>query len=173
MSQHPLPERLRKALKKPLGSLIKQDILKSKTTLDEVRSKPIITVGDATTEKILILGIRPILQIIDGKEKRMVRQSPKSEITEIRVINPPGVLTDEGIACVKNALRQRKQLRIFVQGEEDLFTIPALAFAKEGSLVLYGQPDKGLVVVEVNKESKENAIKILLEMGVKSEIFNI
>jgi len=38
-----------------------------------------------------------------------------------------------------------------VDGEEDLAVIPCVLMAPEGSLILYGQPGEGVVLVETDK----------------------
>ena len=66
----PLKDEHINLLKKPFGSLIKQeDISKEKIFYFIKDSKTIITVGDATTEKILSFDLMPNLAIIDGIEK--------------------------------------------------------------------------------------------------------
>ena len=81
-----LTENLRSELKAPLGRLVletdseQQEIIK-KTYANSI----IITVGDATTEKLLKIGLVPFLQIIDGQEKRVKREIIPSEsiLTEL------------------------------------------------------------------------------------------
>jgi len=52
-----------------------------------------------------------------------------------------------------------------IDGEEDLLTLPAILLAPLSSLVLYGQWDRGAVMVEVTEEMK-NQVKKLLERFV-------
>ncbi len=57
---------------------------------------------------------------------------------------------------------------IVVDGEEDLAVIPCVLFADEGDVVLYGQPDEGIVAVEVSEEKKmeiATLIKIMRALG--------
>jgi len=42
-----------------------------------------------------------------------------------------------------------------VEGEEDLLTIVAVLCAPENSLVVYGQPHEGIVVVKVTEKTRE------------------
>ena len=48
-----------------------------------------------------------------------------------------------------------------MEGEEDLAVLPCTVLMPEGSVILYGLPDKGIVVVKLTKEKKEEAIKLL------------
>ena len=46
---------------------------------------------------------------------------------------------------------------MLVDGEEDLFTLIAVLQAPENTLVIYGQPFTGVVVVPVNAQTKKKA----------------
>ena len=66
-----LPENLREQLKTPLGILLPENQVTKENVLKHTSSASfIITVGDATTEKMLKFDIIPSLQIIDSQEKR-------------------------------------------------------------------------------------------------------
>jgi len=83
----------------------------------------------------------------------------------VKVTNPPGHITNELVNAVKEAylgiIKDGKQRIIEVDGEEDLAGVPAVLLAPLGSLVLYGQPGEGVVVVEVTEERKETLLSIL------------
>ena len=53
-----------------------------------------------------------------------------------------------------------------VAGEEDLLTIVAVLKACENSLVVYGQPQQGVVVVKVDATSKHKAGLIVEAMEI-------
>ena len=46
-------------------------------------------------------------------------------------------------------------LKIYVEGEEDLATLPAVLLSPTGSMVAYGQPGEGVVLVEVDESKKK------------------
>jgi len=74
----PLKDEHVNILKKPFGELIKQeDTSKQKINSLVKDSKSLITVGDATTEKIISLGLTPDLSIIDCVERRIRRTESK------------------------------------------------------------------------------------------------
>ncbi len=52
-------------------------------------------------------------------------------------------------------------MRITIDGEEDLLVIPVCLYAPENSIVMYGQPNKGLVIVTINPEIRNKAQSIL------------
>jgi len=75
-------------------------------------------------------------------------------------------LTSETLKTVSIALTSSKPVRIFVEGEEDLLAIPILATYPLQTLVIYGQPSVGLVLVYLDEKSRSFAQYILKEMNV-------
>ena len=160
-----LPNSLRDQLKTPLGILLpigqdnKENI--QKYLLDE---SYIITVGDRTTEKMIEYGIIPSLQIIDGFEKRKQREFPKlGNASELMIDNPAAEITLQSIEIIKKAFEMTPPIRLTVNGEEDLLVLPVCIHAPKNSVVLYGQPNKGLVLVEITTEIRNKA-QALLDM---------
>ena len=161
-----LPEDLRDSLKKPLGILIKDSDTTKENILKNIpQNSFIISVGDATTEKLIRYGITPSLQIIDGLEKRFKRIIPSSTTTTtFSCHNPPAQITEESLDVIKKAL-QVPPARIIVIGEEDLLVLPVCVLAPENSVVLYGQPNEGLVFVRINSEIRNKAKSIIDSMS--------
>lgn len=92
---------------------------------------------------------------------------------EVSVDNPAGIITDELIRTLCEAFASEKLLRIFVRGEEDLATLPVILLAPIGAVVLYGQPDEGVVFVEVTKKKKEEIRALFLRsLSAKIKIMN-
>jgi len=58
-----------------------------------------------------------------------------------------------------------KPVRIVVHGEEDLLVIPTVLFSPEDAVILYGQPNEGLVIVKVNQEIRNKAKSIMNSMS--------
>ena len=158
-----LPNSLRDQFKNPLGVLLPEDIADKKHILEYLSDDSyIITVGDRTTEKMIDFGLIPSLQIIDGVEKREKRELPKLEnATKLTVDNPAAEITAQSIDVIKQAFTLQSPVRIVVNGEEDLLVIPACVYAPENSIVLYGQPNKGLVIVKVTPEIRNKTQGLL------------
>ena len=162
------PDDLRDQLKTPLGNLIsdydpnKENIIK-KISAESV----IITVGDRTTENMLQLGLKPQIQIIDGLEKRSECAVPADDTinTKLSCKNPPGEITEESIQVIQKAFSSEPPVRIVVVGEEDLLVIPVCISAPENSVVMYGQPNEGLVIVRVTPKIRAKVQKILDSMN--------
>ena len=122
----------------------------------------IITVGDRTTEKMIDFDLIPSLQIIDGVEKRQKRELPKLEnTTELTVDNPATEITSQSIDVIKQAFTLQSPVRMVVNGEEDLLVIPVCIHAPDNAVVLYGQPNEGLVIVKITSEIRNKTQKLL------------
>lgn len=166
-----LTEELRRELKKPLGELIRGPIPEPYFRIkDELRGKTVITVGDVVTENVVKLGISPSLAIYDLKTKR-ADYSPdiNQKAVFMTVTNPPGAITKALLDTIRKAfglVEKGRPVHILVSGEEDLGAIPAVLYAPYGSLVLYGQPDEGVVLIKVTPECKRRCARILANMEV-------
>ena len=159
-----LPDDLRDQLKNPLGNLIKDNDPNKKNVLKKIYAESIIiTVGDRTTENMAQLGLRPQIQIIDGLEKRNQLPVPADDAinTKLSCKNPPGEITEESMQVIQKAFSCEPPVRIIVDGEEDLLVIPVCIFAPENSVVMYGQPNEGLVIVHITPEIQAKVQKIL------------
>jgi uncharacterized protein (UPF0218 family) len=150
-------------LKKPFGTLVVDNEITKQKILSMLENvKKIITVGDATTERILSFGITPDIAVTDGVERRSLRdRSINYHAKEVSCSNPAGMISEEALLVLQEALEASSPIRIKVQGEEDLLALPLFAMAPKGSIVLYGQPLEGMVLVNVTEE-KQNQAKDLM-----------
>ena len=166
-----LTRELRRELKKPLGELIRGPIPEPYLRIkDELRGKTVVTVGDVVTENVLKLGLFPSLALYDLKTKR-ADYSPdiNAKAVFMTVSNPPGTITKALLDAIRKAFRlveRGRPVHILVSGEEDLGAIPAVLYAPYGSIVLYGQPDEGVVLIKVTPECKRRCARILAKMEV-------
>ena len=152
-------------MKIPLGVLLPENQA-DKSHIEKYLSENsyIISVGDRTTEKMIDFGLIPSLQIIDGQEKREKREPQKLDnATELTVDNPAAEITSESISMIKKAFTLQSTVRIFVNGEEDLLVLPVCIHAPENAVVLYGQPNQGLVIVRMTPEIR-NKVQGLLDL---------
>ena len=149
----------------------------------------VITVGDIVTMSMFKIGFDPDVKIIDLRSRRkdieMIDsgtqflsheslttpksagplESEKIAFASSRYINDPGTINIKTAGSIKRAIDENfktggKQL-IVVKGEEDLLALPAVLFAPLQSIVLYGQMDLGVVLVEVTEEKKREVEEIL------------
>ncbi|WP_428327229.1 GTP-dependent dephospho-CoA kinase family protein [Nitrosopumilus sp.] len=152
-------------MKIPLGILLPESQANKENILKHIEQNSyIITVGDRTTEKMIDFDLTPSLQIVDGIEKREKRKPPKLvNATEITVDNPPAEITPQSIDIIKKAFSMKSPIRILVTGEEDLLVLPVCIHAPEDSVVMYGQPNEGLVIVKITSEIR-NKVQSLLDL---------
>ena len=163
-----LPDNLRDQLKNPLGNLISDNDPNKENIIKEISAESVlITVGDRTTENMLQFGLKPQIQIIDGLEKRNQRIVPTDDAvnTNLSCRNPPGEITEESMQVIQKAFSSKPPVRITVDGEEDLLVLPVCMSAPENSVVMYGQPNEGLVLVHVTPEIQAKVQKILDSMN--------
>ncbi|MBI4226334.1 DUF359 domain-containing protein, partial [Candidatus Roizmanbacteria bacterium] len=126
-------------------------------------------------ESLLRINIEPEVKLIDFRTRRQdlgKMSNVKYQISKIQsknqkftTKNPPGTISISAIRDIKRALAnylktKRKQL-IIIKGEEDLLALPAILLAPLHSLVLYGQIDLGVVIVEVTVKKKKEVEKLL------------
>lgn len=157
-----LSDSLREELKSPLGDLILEYSTNKDTIKKAITGKYVITVGDRTTEKMINFGLIPSLQIVDNQERRQKRKAPICDISEyLECENPAAEITQNSIDIIKSAFLLKPPVRITVSGEEDLLVIPVCIYAPENSIVLYGQPGEGLVLVQVTPKIRNKTQKML------------
>ena len=86
---------------------------------------------------------------------------------KVKVVNHPGTISDELWKAIKDSIDSGGNVRIEVDGEEDLASLAAISLSKIGTKVIYGMPDKGMVVVDVDQQSKARVNSLLEHMLVK------
>ncbi|MEM3002134.1 MAG: GTP-dependent dephospho-CoA kinase family protein [Candidatus Nitrosocaldus sp.] len=156
------------ALKRPLGLLI-EDSKVSRDILDHLLkdARMVISVGDATTERLIALGFVPDIQIVDGRERRYAREEVKHmHRSEVRCRNPAGTISKDAIDAISKALTLDKPVRVYVDGEEDLLGLVVLRLVQDGSIILYGQPLEGMVLLKVDEESKRRLKHLLSKLPI-------
>jgi GTP-dependent dephospho-CoA kinase len=155
-------------LKEPFGRLVLGEPGQTMPELNKIVSDThpvrITAVGDVVSKETLTARIPVDLRIVDHISMRRptVAFSINARKT-YHVKNPPGVITQESWQAIKRAMREREVV-IYVEGEEDLLTLPCISESPVNSLVLYGQPSQGLVVVTVTPSARSSASEILSRM---------
>jgi uncharacterized protein (UPF0218 family) len=73
----------------------------------------------------------------------------------LKAKNPPGTITAESQEALYSALEYNNGFRLVVDGEEDLLVLPLMAMLPEGSVIVYGQPREGMVVIKLTEKNKQ------------------
>ncbi len=165
---------LRQELKAPLGLLIRgssDETMQKLRELIEKGSPPmVISVGDAVSDSMIKHGIPSHVLIVDNKIMRTpIKPIPAITYQTVHLRNPPGTLEEEAWAVMRNALSGKSRTKVLVDGEEDLLTLVALLCAPENSLVIYGQPHEGIVVVKVREKTRRKIRRIVDAMEESSK----
>jgi pantetheine-phosphate adenylyltransferase len=186
--------KLRNELKKPLGTLVPGDRLNLEKIIPAFKKHltfkgptfqgVVVTVGDEVTRLMQLawaqkLGLVPRLCVFDFKVNRIEKYKKIQDlgfmIQEYHIVeteNPPGCITSDLVIAVENAFKKihdsgfmiHDSIVIKINGEDDLAGVPAILLAPLGTIVLYGQPGQGIVVVEVTEKKKEELVALIHDL---------
>ncbi len=165
-----LPEEMRGELKRPLGLLIEGSSDETVRRLEEIYSfmKPpmFASVGDFVSRNLLAHHLEPDIIVFDGRIMRRDVEpiEPKGRL-EIRTRNRPGMIEEGAWEALEEAVKLKRGVAVLVEGEEDLMVIPLISLMPLGSIIVYGQPNAGVVMIEVNRKMKEWAEGFMARMG--------
>ena len=166
---------LRKYFKDPMGTLIEGTIDQTIPELKRIleNHKGLLTaVGDVTAEILVTNEFDPDIIITDGYTKReklsVWRDYP--QFVDLHAQSPAGMITKNAwetiIKAVIEVSKLGSKIHIKIDGEEDLLVLPLVIELPDGSMIVYGQPNQGVVLREVNTESKASALALLEKMKV-------
>jgi len=170
-----LPDGLRTTLKEPLGRLYKGNGLECVKAMEKelLSARKVVAIGDMTAFYLLKASIVPDLLVVDNKTKRMpvtdhvIEMLDHESYKTVRVKNPAATITKDLIDLIRDSLNGDDHIKIVVEGEEDLATLPAIFYAPMGSAVVYGQPNEGSVLVDVTPERKLHIEEFMKRMIVE------
>jgi len=157
-----LTKELRKKLKRPIGRLLKK--------IGGMGKARVIAVGDVAAYNLLQNGITPRMIIYDKKvRRRPVAKKIRTLLDNLgwktfRIVNKRGTVSEEAWIAIEEGLRKRS--KIIVKGEEDLLVLPVVLLAKKGSMIAYGQPGRGIVLIRVSAKKKKEVKKLVDQMEV-------
>ena len=155
-------------MKKPMGELLSAEALEKKL---ESKKGMLVAVGDACAAELILKGRKPAVVVYDGiimrapAGKEVADAIASFEGKELKVKNEAGYISDELVNAVKRAL-EGKAAKIFVDGEEDLAALVVMMFAEDETLIVYGQPNEGVVLIESREETRNKARRIYNKMLV-------
>ena len=153
-------------LKEPFGTLIRDNEVTIGLVTEILKKAPkVIAVGDTTTEKLVGFGFIPDISVTDCMEKRVIKASKFEYPVDntIHLDNKPGELSEQVVLEVKKLILANaydSKIRIIIKGEEDLVALPFLMYSPNNWVICYGQPNEGLVIVQVTEDSKKKAMLI-------------
>jgi uncharacterized protein (UPF0218 family) len=163
-----LPEDMRDELKVPLGPVLREEGL-APLLAD---TGPICTVGDMTTETVHRMGFPIHMAVVDYQTKRRPDArweealAPVGELT-LELVNPAATISSELYNHVISSWDSERSVKIVVRGEEDLASLPAILHAPGGATVIYGIPDTGLCLVQVDERARDVVRDVLMRLPVR------
>ncbi len=163
-------------LKEPFGTLFEgpesDHSIAIKKALDSIsqNNSPIIGVGDVTVKSLQDIDNIANIALIDEKTKRVawegfreINQSLYDCVIECQ--NPPGMLTKSLFESCKVAINNwninRSKTLIIVDGEEDLAPLLLHLLAPLNTAILYGQPNRGVVLRITGLDSKSRCQSLI------------
>lgn len=161
---------LLKKFRRPFGVLLKgtfsENIKQLNAIVNKEKPQKIVSVGDVVSKNLHKYGLSPQLSITDSRSlRRRVKPAIFPQKRVFHAKNPAGTITEEAIKTIQEALLANTQTHVIVDGEEDLLTLVVVLYASKNTLVIYGQPHEGIVVVKVTSEKKTEARTILEAMA--------
>lgn len=178
-----LPEALRRELGAAFGPVVQSSELVAAIGHADI----VLAVGDVVSLTLKTLGVTPRLFVCDYQTQRGLPDkksgvgamaaaakdaSNEKTLYELelgswgelafRVRNPAASITREAWDAIRLGLQHDEgPVRVVVEGEEDLLGIPCFLEAPVGSVVLYGMPNQGVVVVRVDAAFKAKVAALL------------
>lgn len=159
-------------LKTPMGTLYKGPEATPEvamlSALEEINTDEtiLIAVGDVTVSTLLDLDVVPDIGFIDGQTKRQALPTDQhvdlSAFTHVlHASNPAGVLTPSLRQAVAHAAVLEEPVAVVVDGEEDLAPLFVHLHVPLHAVVLYGQPNEGVVVQPSTLATKARCRRLL------------
>jgi uncharacterized protein (UPF0218 family) len=160
---------MREELKEPLGILLVGDPPEIVESLNKrfQRIKPSMfaSVGDVSSKNLLDNDLKPDIAVIDNKVMRIPIKTMTFEgRIKITTRNPPGTITEDAWRSLEKAVMLKSGVAVIVEGEEDLLVLPLILLMPLGSVITYGQPGRGMVLLEVTEERKRWACGFIQRM---------
>ncbi|MFB6126756.1 MAG: GTP-dependent dephospho-CoA kinase family protein [Halolamina sp.] len=157
-----LPDELRAEFKSPFGA-----VYTDADALLAAAGRPIVAVGDVVTYHLRAAGHDPAIAVVDGRTKReAVDEEIRAAVADgdhrIEAVNEPASLSRELLVALREAVAADANTLVIVDGEEDLATLPAVLAAPLEGAVVYGQPDEGMVLVDVTEDARAEMRDLLV-----------
>jgi len=156
-----VPEALRGRLAEPYGPIVPESRI-----ADELAGcGTIVSVGDVVSLRLHLIGIETDVSIYDGRTKReTMRDFADIAEPDIVVENPAGEITRGMMDAVRLALDTDGHTRLFVDGEEDLASLAVFYLAPEGTCLIYGIPNQGMVLAKLDCNTSQRIIGLINEL---------
>ncbi|MDD5337228.1 MAG: DUF359 domain-containing protein [Candidatus ainarchaeum sp.] len=151
-----VPESVRTELREPLGSL-----MDFQSFISSYGKRKIVAVGDAVVLALLRAKIESFVSVFDFSTRR--NPIPEKERSELAAKYPEPLVCENPAGTIAEALEQSAKLvlktggALRIVGEEDLAALVFMRLCPDALIIVYGQPEKGVVAIECNEASRRKA----------------
>jgi uncharacterized protein (UPF0218 family) len=164
-------------LKHPFGKLLigppEKTIEELKELIYHEKPRKIFAIGDVVASNMVRSGIQVNAIIIDFQtERRPAKHTVLDGFKIVKVKNTPRTVAVQACDVIKEVFQGSSPTAIIVDGEEDLLTLPAIESAPLESVIVYGQPHVGIVLVHINERTKNEARQLfqIIEKGLSKRL---
>ena len=116
------------------------------------------------SSNILKAGIKIDIVIVDHRIMRESVEPLEIDREYVKVVNIPGTISAESQVVLHEIAKKCLNLFIIVDGEEDLLVLPLMVYMPLDSIIIYGQPREGMVVITLTQERKDWARDFMNKM---------
>lgn len=163
-----LPASLRASLQTPMGQLFAG----TEVDLYVAQQACIVSLHRAQPPLVVAVGdiVSQLLQELDGVRTMSVvdyvtRRTRKLEVPDVYdAQNLAGMIQHMAAKLIISHIQDiAAHVTVRIDGEEDLLVIPAVLVAPLEAVVLYGQPDEGIVAITVTEQKKQEIRALALQ----------
>lgn len=113
----------------------------------------VVVVGDVSLQQFIEHNWHYDLGIFDNHTQR-IKTIDTLKSFDTRLKNPAGIITTNLYNTI-HSWKHSPFRHMLIDGEEDLATVAAVLAMPLGTIVYYGQPNQGMVTIEISEEIKE------------------
>ena len=157
-----LPNPVRRDFSRPRGLVYRGDITKWLEDSEE----PLFCIGDVVSRYCTKTTKRHVVLVVDGKTRRTkeVEEHAYPNYNKIYVVNPPATVTLNAYNTICSLVKRPGKWIIYVEGEEDMLALPAIACLQRKGTVVYGVPGLGATIIRVSLNVSREAQARFLEL---------
>ncbi len=162
-------EEMKERLREPIGELVTggdpdEVTERLKKTIEEIKPPIVIAVGDYVSSKLHKHDVKVDIYIVDGKIERIGKPvEPVNLENIVESINEAGTISPSSSEKLHELIHSPEAWPIIlkINGEEDLLALSAILSSPDNSVIVYGQPKKGAVLVRVDESIRRKMINII------------
>lgn len=162
-------EEMKNKLREPIGELVTgrdpdEVTEKLKQLIKNIEPFMVIAVGDFVSNKLHEHNVKVDIYIVDGKIERAEKPTRLPSLENIvESVNEAGTISPSSAEKLHELIHSPESWPVIlkIDGEEDLLALAAILSSPENTVVVYGQPKKGAVIVRVDNRVKEKMVEII------------